>query len=284
MAGTASCSGGRERLRPPVIIACLKWSARPDAPDDDRFAGVSPADQAALETALALGAVRGDDVVAVSVGPIGAEAALRNALACGAARAVRIELAGLTEPDDADSRDVAAAIAEVASGAEIVVCGDYSLDRGSGSVPAFVAHRLAAAQALGLVGVEATDRATVRAVRRLDGGRREVLDVSAPCVLSVEGSVATLRRAGLKAALASRQASIEVHRTTAIHHPVSGSTAPYRPRARVLAPPQGSDALDRLRALTDAGGGTHRGETIEAPPAEAAARIVDALRTWGYLG
>jgi electron transfer flavoprotein beta subunit len=267
-----------------VIVACLKWSARPDAPEDDRFAGVSPADQAALETALALGTPLGEEVVAISVGPIGAEAALRNAIACGAARAVRVELVGLAEPEHADSRDVAAAIAGVAAGASIVLCGDYSLDRGSGSVPAFVAHRLGAAQALGLVGVEVTDHGTVRAVRRLDGGRREVLDVPTPCVLSTEGSVATLRRAGLKAALASRQALVEVHSVAAEHQPHAGSTAAYRPRARVLAPPQGDAALDRLRALTDAAGGSHRGEAIDAPPAEAAARIVEALRGWGYLG
>lgn len=267
-----------------MIVACLKWSARPDAPEDDRFAGVSPADQAALETALVLGAARDEEVVAVSVGPVGAEAALRNAIACGAARAVRIELGGLAEPELADSRDIAAAIARVATGSSVVLCGDYSLDRGSGSVPAFVAHRLGAAQALGLVAVESAGAEGLRVVRRLDGGRREVLDVAAPCVLSVEGSVATLRRAGLKAALASRQAPLEVRTATADHHPHVGSTAAYRPRARVLAAPTGDAALDRLRALTDAGGGTHRGETIDATPAEAAARIVAALRTWGYLG
>lgn len=267
-----------------MIVACLKWSSRPDAPDDDRFAGVSPADQAALEIALVLGAARGEDVVAVSVGPVGAEAALRNALACGAGRAVRIELTGPAEPAEADSRDVAAALAGVAVGASLVVCGDYSLDRGSGSVPAFLAHRLGAAQALGLVAIDAAGTGPVRAVRRLDGGRREVLDVAGPCVLSVEGSVAVLRRAGLKAALASRQVDIEVLRAGADHQPHSGSAAPYRPRARVLAAPQGAAALDRLLALKDGGGSSHRGETIEAAPTEAAARIVDALRSWGYLG
>lgn len=267
-----------------MILACMKWNARHDAPDDDRFAGVSPADQAALETALVLGASRGEDVVAVCVGPVGAEAALRTAIACGATRAVRLELAGLAEPDEADSRDVAAAIATVAASATTVLCGDYSLDRGSGSVPAFLAHHLGAAQALGLVSVEHVDTTGVRAVRRLDGGRREVLDVQTPCVLSVEGSVAALRRAGLKAALASRTAPVEVERVVARHHPHSGVAMPFRPRARALPAPTGDAALDRLRALTDAGGSTHRGETIELPPAEAAARIVDALRSWGYLG
>jgi hypothetical protein len=89
------------------IVACLKWLARPDAPDDERFAGVSPADRAALEVALTLGEQRGEPVVVMTAGPAGAERALRTAVACGAARVVRIDL-----PVDAESRDVADALAD----------------------------------------------------------------------------------------------------------------------------------------------------------------------------
>jgi electron transfer flavoprotein alpha/beta subunit len=67
------------------IVACLKWLARPDAPDDERFAGVSPADRAALEVALTLGERRGEPVVVMTAGPAGAERSLRTAVACGAA-------------------------------------------------------------------------------------------------------------------------------------------------------------------------------------------------------
>ncbi len=55
------------------------------------------------------------------------------------------------------SSAVAAAIAGIAAGAQWVVCGDVSADRGSGAVPAFLAAELDAAQALGLVGVEIVD-------------------------------------------------------------------------------------------------------------------------------
>ena len=55
-----------------MIAVCLKWTPSrldggplgPD-PGDDRFAGVSPADRAALELALRLAAVTGTEVVAV---------------------------------------------------------------------------------------------------------------------------------------------------------------------------------------------------------------------------
>jgi electron transfer flavoprotein beta subunit len=267
-----------------MIVACLKWTARPGAPDqvDDRFAGVSAADQAALEVALGLAGHLGVEVTAIAVGPAGAERALRDALACGASRAVRIDA-----PTGLGSADVGGAIAHAVAGAEVVVCGDYSLDRGTGSVPAFVAHHLGAAQALGLVSVHIGSGGSsdhLAAVRRLDGGRREVLQVPLPCVLSVEGSVATLRRAGLRASLTSRTAPVEVVPCTVpVHAGPSAIVTPFRPRARVMPAPSGDDVLARLRALTDTGAAPARGEVVTAPPDEAAERIVRALREWGYL-
>ena len=264
------------------IMVCVKWTAPPGADvSDDRFAGVSAADQAALETALRIGEAIGAEVVVATVGPDGAERALRDALACGAARAVRIDA-----PGDADSRDVAFELAQLAAGADVILCGDYSLDRGSGSVPAFVAHHRHAAQALGLVAVDVAGSTadTVHVVRRLDGGRREVLRVPTPCVLSVEGSVASLRRASLRGALASRDAAVEVRVAPPAHHRSAPAiVTPYRPRARVMPAPPGADPLDRLRALTDATGAPTRGETFSGTASEAAERIAQALREWGYL-
>lgn len=277
-----------------MIAVCLKWTPSrldggplgPD-PGDDRFAGVSPADRAALELALRLAAGTGTEVVAVAAGPVGAERTLRDALAAGATRAVRLDM-----PTDSDSRDVAFELAQVLGDATVVLCGDYSLDRGSGSVPAFVAHHLAAAQALGLVAIDVdatgatsgSDAPRVHVVRRLDGGRRELLAVPMPCVLSVEGSVATLRRAPLPRVLAARSARVEVVATPpAHHHAAPAIVTSYRPRARVMPAPTGG-ALDRVRSLTDAGTASTRGETIEVPSREAAARILAALREWGHLG
>jgi electron transfer flavoprotein beta subunit len=133
------------------------------------------------------------------------------------------------------------------------------------------------------VGVTLGDGVTVEVVRRLDGGRREVLRAAAPCVVTVEGGVARLRRAGLAATLRAADAPIEV--IVADHGSAPEPTAvirPYRPRARALAAPHG-DTLDRLRQLTDAGGAPAHGERVTLDPPAAAARIVAALREWGYL-
>lgn len=256
-----------------MIAVCWKWVA---ADGDERWAGVSDADRAALEVALRLAASAGDVVTVVALGAASAEHGLREALAVGAARAVRVDA-----PADLDGAAVARALAGVVTGAHWVLCGDASADRGTGSVPAFLAAELDAEQALGLVDV-APVAGPVRVTRRLDGGRREVLDVSPPAVLSVEGAVARLRRAALPAELTARRAPVEVVPGPTGPREHGDVVQPYRPRPRVVAVPSGS-ALARVVQLTDAVGATATThELVTLDPPAAAERILAALAEWGY--
>ena len=273
------------------IAVCWKWvSLDRDHDLDERWAGVSAADEAALEIALSIrdvvrgDVVRGDvaggdaTVTVVGLGPADADDVLRTALAAGADDVRRIDAS-----PELDSRTVATALAGQVADADLVVCGDYSIDRGTGSVPAFIAAERGIAQALGLVDIDVATAgsSSLRVVRRLDGGRRELLDVTLPAVVSVEGSVARLRRAPLAASLAARTTAITVipgpHGRlpeTEIH--------PYRPRPRTLTAPAG-DTLSRVRAILDVGGLDSHAETVTLAPAEAAQRILDQLREWGYV-
>lgn len=252
-----------------MIVVALKFV------DADRSLPVlSSADAAALETALAFG----DEVTAVSAGPAGADRVLRTALAAGASRAIRVDASSNLRSDG-----VARAIAPLCERSAWVLCGDASLDRGSGSVPAFLAAELGIGQALGLVALEwLADRDAVRVVRRLDGGRREILVATAPTVLSVEGSIARLRRASLTAELAAQHAPIDVRPGPSGPIERPHAARPYRPRPREVAIPTG-DANARIRALTALDGAPSVTETVALEPTAAAARIVDTLRTWGYL-
>lgn len=260
------------------IVVCLKWVTHPGEPHDERFAGISPADQSALEFALQQGATMGVGVTAVTVGPAVVVSVLRDAISCGAAQAIHV----LAHPA-MRSDEVADAIAAAVGAPRWVWCGDYSLDRGTGSVPAFLAARLGAQQALGIIHLEPAGDGTIAATRRLDGGRREMLQVHAPAVVSVEGATAHLRRAGLAAVRAALQAPITIVQSSSALHGPDAVVQSYRPRARALAAPAGSP-LDRLRVLTDAGAASAaRGETVVLEPEAAAARIVEALRQWGYL-
>lgn len=263
-----------------TITVCIKW-VLPNRDGDERFAGISLADQAALETALVIAESTGETCTVVTVGPRAAETSLRDALACGATRAVRVDA-----PNTIESAETARLLAKVARGSRLVVCGDYSADRGSGSVPAFIAAELAVGQALGLVEVRVVDR-SLAVTRRLDGGRRETLAIDGAAVVSVEGSVTRLRRAPLRASLSAANAPIEVvgaDDTGAIRRvPDAATIRPYRPRARVVASPVGATALDRVRRVTDASSSKGHGETVTLEPRAAAERILHSLREWGYL-
>ncbi|HEX6419244.1 MAG TPA: mycofactocin-associated electron transfer flavoprotein beta subunit [Acidimicrobiales bacterium] len=268
-----------------MIGACLKWVDRRPEVDpltgavatDPRTSGASEADAAALEWGLRLGEAWGDEVVAVTAGPAAAEALLREALAAGAARAVRVDL-----PAGAPSEAVAAGLAGALAGAQVVVCGDWSLDRGSGAVPAYLAAHLGAAQALGLVDLAPGEPGSLRAERRLDGGRRERLAVAAPMVLSVEGRT-RLRRARLAGVLAARDAEVALHPGPPVRERPPARTAPYRPRARVLPPPGGRSPRERVLVLTGALADRTPPEQAVLDPGAAADRILDQLRAWGYL-
>lgn len=285
---TASTSPGAGG--PPIGVA-LKWvDLRPEVDrrtgsvaGDERFAGCSNADQAALEWALRI-AVRWDrEVVVASAGPPAVDDLLRDALAVGAARATRVDL-----PTGAASEEVAAGLADAFSGCGLVCCGDWSLDRGSGAVPAFLAARLDRPQALGLVGIDldAPDGSLV-ATRRLDHGRREILRVGEPAVLSFEGGTASLRRASLGSLLAVRDAEVDSRPgPTGRHTRVrTVRTGPARPRARALPPPDPAlDPRQRILALTGALVDHVPARTVATDDADHAADLVlDQLRAWGVL-
>jgi electron transfer flavoprotein beta subunit len=286
-----------------VIVAALGWSWRETEVDpltgavsaDRRDRGPGQSELAALEHSLRLAQRWDARVVAATVGPAEADAMLRDALAAGAADALRVEPAswtagprpaGLVGGGQESAAALAAALRQRYGVPDLVLCGDRSADRGTGSFPAFLAAALSAAQVLGIVRMEPEDGGVLRVHRRLDGGRREVLLVRRPAVVSVEAAGVRLRRAGLPATLASGHAAIPVARAptaTAAHRIRVLGAHPYRPRPRELAGPSGS-ALRRTLELT--GALVERTPpTVLGPlsPSQAADELLGYLRRHGYL-
>ena len=287
-----------------VIVAALSWSWRSVTVDpltgevgaDQRGSGPSQADLAALEHALRLAGPWVAKVVAVTVGPPEADAQLHDALAAGAAEVLRVELGARTEGADAarlvgGNPVAAAALAAALLGhygtPDLVLCGDRTADRGTGSFPAFLAAELNAQQALGAVGIETGEAGALQVARRLDGGRREVLRVTSPAVVSVEAAGVRLRRAALPTMLAGMDVPIPVTRAAT----VSAASRlrmlavhPYRPRPRRLPAPSGG-TIRRVHELT--GVLTEQTPpTVVGPlsPDLAAEELLTYLRHHGYLG
>ena len=287
-----------------VIVAALSWSWRSVTVDpltgevgaDPRASGPAQADLAALEHALRLAGPWAAKVVAVTVGPPAADAQLRDALAAGAAEALRIELGGRTEGadaarlvggDPAPAAALAAALLRHYGPPDLVLCGDRTADRGTGSFPAFLAAELDAQQALGAVRIEAGEPGTLQVTRRLDGGRREVLRVTSPAVVSVEAAGMRLRRAALPTMLTGMDVPIPVARAVTVStmsRLCLLAVHPYRPRPRALTAPSGG-TIRRVHELT--GALTERTPpTVVGPlsPDLAAEELVTYLRHHGYLG
>jgi electron transfer flavoprotein beta subunit len=296
----------------PLIVACLRHTDLRPAVDpltgavrrQPHAATAAPAEWAALETALRIAQAWGGHVLALVAGPPAAEAVLREAMAVGAG-ALRLEWAGDGHRDSqaghghsdsqadggyladlaGDEHSLAVALAGAVRGQQpaLIMCGDRSGDRGTGALPAFLAHELGAAQALGLVSL-AVDGDHLLAERRLTAGRRERLRVPVPAVCSVEAAGVRLRRASLPAVQTAQRAAVGVVTARAAPSPVRvGSPRPYAPRTHAVPDVPAGSARERLFALSAVL--THREPPVVVSPASAAAAgdmLLDYLRRAGY--
>jgi electron transfer flavoprotein alpha/beta subunit len=119
-------------------------------------------------------------------------------------------------------------------------------------------------------------------LRRLDAGRREIVRVVEPFIASVEGSLATLRRASLASTL---RPTVNIINASLVSHSALslGDFSPFRPRPRTVKAPAGETALDRIKAATSANSPQKHSEIVALAPEAAAQRIVEQLTEWGYL-
>lgn len=257
-----------------LVVVCLRVIDLRPAVDpltgsvqhDPWSIGLSAADQAALEHALRICELWSAPLLAITAGPATVEPVLREVAALGAS-VLRVALSDQATDDRSeqelaqDEHKLARTLAAAIRGSgtpSLVLCGDRSSDRGTGALPAFLAHELSATQALGLVRLEAESEGALFVERRLDGGRRERLVVPLPAVCSVEGAGTRLRRASLTGTLDAQQLVIPVSRPTTQLVADSrgelrvGTSRPFTPRTRIRPAPAGDDPRIRLLALTGA--------------------------------
>jgi electron transfer flavoprotein beta subunit len=252
---------------------------------DPRAATLSASDAAAVEHSLRFGNAWGARVLVVTAGGPECDNALREVSALGA-EVRRVELlSSYTDELVADEQHLAkllvAALGE--DRPDLVVCADRSADRGTGALPAFLAHELGAVQAPGLVCLELVD-GDIIAERRLDFGRREQMRVPLPAVCSVEAAGVRLRRACLQDSLDAADRAVPVVAVPAPRSRVRVvQSRPLRPRPRHIPAPTGT-ARERLLALTGALL-SHDPPTVVGPvdAPEAVDALLEFLVRNGYL-
>ena len=167
-------------------------------------------DEAALEAALLLTERLGaGEVVAVTIGPEGAEDTLRRALAKGAHRGVRVWDESLR---DADPVTLARVLAGVAAQEQpdMVLTGAQSADLGHGATGSLLARILGLPHAAVVLGVEWDGGEMLTVTRELEGGMRQRIALPAPALLTIQTGGNTPRYATMRMIKQARKKPLAV--------------------------------------------------------------------------
>jgi electron transfer flavoprotein beta subunit len=242
---------------------------------------VNPADLEALEAALALGEdpTTPVTVTAVAVGPETSEEGLRQALAMGAARAVRVWAHGLDEADAAAGARLLSRVLEVLR-PSLFFTGSRLLDRGDDPVPALAAARLGIACAPEAISA-ARNGGEVEVLRKCDRGARQSLALPLPGAVLFEPGFRVPRYPELDAVISALGAEIEVWGLPELDLPpwevgeegarlrTAGVSFPRPPPLRAPTPDPSLPGHQRVSALLSGGikaraGLMHFGSSDEA--------------------
>jgi electron transfer flavoprotein beta subunit len=279
------------------IVVCIKQIAHvyartgmdPSAlflEPEDKIDMINPFDEVALEMGLRLREFLGEgEVILLTLGPITAESGLRRCLGMGADRLVHIEADKGMDPWR-KSFFLTRAIQEI--GAGLILCGKESLDRRSGQVGAYVAHRLELPFVSAVIAVAMKpETGTVEAERRAGRGVREVIGCSLPAVLSVDMGL-EVRLPKFEDKLKAESALFETRVYPEEGDPprtLAGKIFPPRPRPnKVFIPDSRLDAFDRIQQLLMGSRVEKRGIMLTGSIESQVDGIVSFLKAQGFLG
>ena len=257
---------------------------------------LNPDDAAALGTALdlkALDTTGSLEITAVSIGPERTENYLRQALALGTDKAVRIwgeDFRGLSPWRK--SRLLSAFVS--LSGADLILTGARSLDTGNAQVGSLIATQLALPCVSSVVRFEINpDSGILHFTKDLGRGKREVVACSLPAVATVKGEGAGLPYPSLDRLIESRQSTIEVLSLSDLNlNPAEfnqertrmTALMALRPRPRRVATPENSlPVFDRILKLLEGGISRRQGKMLEGSPSELADQLFELLVDEGVI-
>jgi len=179
-----------------------------------------------IEVGLQLKEQHGGEVIALTVGPEGANDVLRKALAMGADEAVHVSDEGLVGADTiATTRVLARAIEQL--GFDLVIAGNESTDGRGGVIPAMLSEVLAVPHATYLDAVTVTG-STLTGERAIDAGTMTVT-AELPAVISMTERSAEARYPNFRGIMAAKKKPLTVQTLSALElsaesNPLSRST------------------------------------------------------------
>jgi electron transfer flavoprotein beta subunit len=279
------------------IIVCIKQihhvfgkSGRDDTTHfispHDEISCINPLDIAALELALGVKDTKKDaKVILLTCGPIIAESDLRRCLAMGADELCQIE-----SNDNIDGWTKSLSLVNVAKElrADMVFCGEKSMDSGSGQTGPFMAFHLGAPFVSRVADITAFETgSTIRAERNCGRGQREIVECGLPAVFSaVQGSriprypsLENKRRFGQEPIR-----KLSVGQQTSPGKVVSIRVFSARPRPKYVVPPDSSlPASERIEQLLRGSNVEKKGEMVKGTPEQQVERILSFLQEKEFL-
>lgn len=250
---------------------------------------MDPAARAALEEAMALQEHLGAEITALTVGPPAAEEALRICLARGVDRALHVICSDETELDAWHTSQILAAHLRDLN-PDLILCGDRSLDHGSGVVGPTIAELLNLAQITRAVRLDVQWAAkALVAWRLLERGDRAIVQTGLPAVVSVMPSANEPRYVSVHRRMRTLQRPIERVRA----HLTEGQIGKLceivgidwpRPRPKKIALPDASmSAAQRMQFLMTGGRTKKKEKLFSGSAEEAAERVIELLQEKGIL-
>lgn len=261
---------------------------------------LDPASARALDLALTLKAAQpGTNVAVIHLGPAADEPWLRQALARGCDRALRVwdgEVAG----SDAAGKAVVLAAAAQAADFHLILTGAAGVLDASGQLGVLLAAHLGVPTVTQIV--DATireDGGTAELTRGLDRGFRERVEVKLPVVATVVAAPAGDDSAPpdipASALLAAQSAEIPVWNLADLGVPLDrvrcadqtlrfGRPRSIRPRLRPIAAPDTAlPAFDRILKLVQGSVQRREGRVVQKPAEEIVEEVFRTLKDEGWL-
>lgn len=254
-------------------------------------------DRVAIEAALQTA----DTVVAVGIGGESAQESVRSALTMGVDQGVQVAFKPI---EGIIAEKYATVLARVAArrnanalyigesaplmGVEVAGIAGETLNWPSLSRVTAIGADVESDESVDIEASLGTDETAVQ--RKLAIGRQEILGITLPAVIGVDSGYANPRRAALETVVTGRQQSIEeleledvAPNESRFSMSVGNATIEdVTPNQRwgYGRPPRGGTVEERIYRMLGRGTGDERsaGEQIDAPPEEAAERVVDYLK------
>ena len=257
---------------------------------------LNPNDAEALAIALGLkptGKGSPVEITLISIGPERVESYLRNGLASGSDRAIRIWEEDFMELSSHQKAKLLSKAVSL-SGADLVLTGARSMDTGNGQVGPLIAACLDLPCVTEVVSLELDkEQKSINLTKDIGRGEREIIQCTLPAVIAVKGEERKLPYASLDKLLESKYSEITLLSPADLaifpaelkKDPtrVTGLTYP-RPRPKRVPTPESSlPAFYRILKLLEGGISRRQGMILQGSSEELADQLFELLIAEGVI-